>query len=183
VSAEKFLVSKRDRLLVLAVVLLAIVGTILIGAIALRAADASAVQLNVSRSAPREVEEQTQKGVLRDYVAAWKAYATALTNSSPAALGDLWTGFAREQILDAIEAQRRSGLSVRFTDTSHQLDAVFYSPEGSALELYDTAQLERQVLDGSSAIQTENVTARYLVVMTPSADHWQVRILQPAPSF
>jgi hypothetical protein len=61
------------------------------------------------------------------------------------------------------------------------LDGLFYSPEGSALELHDTAQLRQELLDGDTVVQSQNVTAHFLIVMTPTADHWQVRILQSVP--
>jgi hypothetical protein len=136
------------------------------------------VQLSVAQAGPREVEEQTQKAIVRDYNAAWRSLAAALEQNSPASLGDLWVGFAREKLVKAIAAQNRSGVRVRSLDRGHRLEAVYYSAEGSALELHDTAQIEQQLLDGNSVIHTEEVTAHYVVVMTPAADHWQVRILQ-----
>jgi hypothetical protein len=176
-------ITKRDRVLILAIVALAIIGSIVVGALALRAATASPVQLSVTHAGPRQVEEQTEKGVLRDYSAAWKAYTTALSQNSPAALAELWVGFARQDAMDAIAAQQRSGVSLRYVDRGHNLDAVFYSQEGSALELHDTAEMQRQVLDGGSVIASDNVTAHYIVVMTPTSDHWQVRVLQAVPNF
>ncbi len=139
------------------------------------------VRLNAANAGPREVEEQTQKAVLRDYAGAWRAMAQALEQSNPAALGDLWVGYARENLTDAIQEQKSTSISVRYVDQGHQLDALFYSPEGSALQLHDTAQLERQVLDGGNIIASENLTAHYIVVMTPASDRWQVRLLQAVP--
>ena len=143
-------VSRGERLLIAAVLILTILGSILVSVIALRAADIGPLQLTVERAGPRPVEEQTEKAVRRDYAAAWKARVAALENNDPSALGELWIGFARHDLLDAIGEQRRSGLSVRYVDQGHHADAIFYSPEGSALELHDTAQLERQILDGDS---------------------------------
>ena len=60
---------------------------------------------------------------------------------------------------------------------------MFYSPEGSALQLHDTVTLQRELLDGNKVVATERLTAHYLVVMTPAADHWQVRVLQSVPDF
>jgi hypothetical protein len=127
---------------------------------------------------PREIEEQTQKAVVRDYGAAWASLASALDQNRPGALGDMWAGFAREQALEAIAGQKRSGLRVRFRDDSHHLQGLFYSPEGSALQLRDSAHYERHVLDGVDVLTSETLHVQYLVVMTPAADHWQVRILQ-----
>jgi hypothetical protein len=145
------------------------------------AAPGPRVQLNVDRTGPRNVEEQTRKAVIRDYGAAWAALGKALDQNRPDQLGDLWVGFARQQFMAAIAQQKSSGLRVRYVDSGHQLDGVFYSPEGSTLELRDTAQLQQELLDGDTVVQSQNVTAHFLVVMTPSADHWQVRILQSVP--
>ena len=139
------------------------------------------VQLNVDNTSPRRVEEQTRKAVVRDYGAAWVALGKALDQNRPDQLGDLWTGFARQQFVAAIVQQKESGLRVRYVDNGHQLDGIFYSPEGRALELRDTAQLQQELLDGDTVVQSQKVTAHFLVVMTPTADHWQVRILQSVP--
>jgi hypothetical protein len=129
------------------------------------------------------VEDQTARAVIRDYGSAWQSMARALEQNNAAALGNDWIGFAREGVLSAIEWQRGSGVIVRYIDKGHKLEGIFYSPEGSALELHDTAQLERQVLDGGSVIHSEQVTAHYIAVMTPAADRWQVRVLQSVPGF
>jgi hypothetical protein len=60
---------------------------------------------------------------------------------------------------------------------------VFYAPEGDLIELQDNADFQRQVLDGRNTIQEEHVVARYIVLMTPSADRWVVRQLQAVPHF
>ncbi len=142
---------------------------------------AATVQLTVDRTGPREVEEQTQRAIVRDYGAAWNSMARALDSNDPGALGELWVGFARQKLLDAIAQQKAAGLRVRYIHRGHKLEGAFYSPEGSALELHDTAQLEMQTLDDGTVIDSQQVTAHYLVVMTPTADHWQVRILQAVP--
>lgn len=142
---------------------------------------AADIKLDIAHAGPRAVEEQTERGVLRDYAGAWRTLSAALEQNNAAALGDLWVGFARDKFTQAIAAQKQSGLKVRYLDRSHRLDAVFYSAEGSALELHDTAQIERQVMDGNEVVSSEEVTARYVVVMTPTSDHWQVRILQEQP--
>jgi hypothetical protein len=141
------------------------------------------VRLSVERAAPRQVEEQTEKAIVRDYSAAWAALGRALEQNRPDQLGDLWTGFARQNFITAIQQQKQSGLRIRYIDDTHNLNAVFYSPEGSALELRDTAQLRRQLLDGDTVVSSEDLTAHYLVVLTPTSDHWQVRILQSVPGF
>jgi hypothetical protein len=141
------------------------------------------VQLDAENAGPREIEEQTEKAIVRDYGAAWTALNQALERNQPEPLGDLWVGTAKQLFLDALQQQEQSGIRIRYLGQQHQLQAVFYSQEGSALELQDTAQVERQVLDGETVVNSESLTLHYLVVMTPTTDHWQVRIFQSVADF
>jgi hypothetical protein len=165
----------------LLVLILAASGLIVSGKVI--AGSEARVRLSVERVAPRQVEDQTEKAIIRDYSAAWASLGKALEQNRPDQLGDLWTGFARQNLITAIQQQKQSGLRIRYVDNAHNLNAVFYSPEGSALELRDTAQLRRQLLDGDNVVSSEDLTVHYLVVMTPTSDHWQVRILQSVPGF
>jgi hypothetical protein len=162
--------------IVLAFAVLAFIG------LRLNAADASAVSLNIGNVGPRDLssEEQTQKAIVRDYGKAWKNMADAVADNNPSALGDMWVGIAKDKLLSQINDQKSSGLSTRYIDRGHKLDALFYSSEGSALQLRDTAQVETQILDGGKVVGSDTATVHYIVVMTPTADHWQVRIMQPA---
>jgi len=155
----------------------------LVAGTTLAADNAAPVQLSIGNAGPREVEETTQKAIARDYGRAWQSMATALANSDPAALGDDWTGIARDKLRAQVESQQRSGVRTRIVDRGHRLQAMFYSAEGSALQLRDTAQIETQILDGDDIVGSDTATVNYVVVMTPSADRWQVRILQAVPSF
>jgi hypothetical protein len=125
----------------------------------LQAASPSRIELKVDRVAPREVEEQTAKAIVRDYGNAWTALGKALEQNRIDQLGDLWVGFARQQLGEAIDRQKQSGLRIRYVDHGHKLEGFFYSPEGSALELRDTAQLERRVLDGDKIIASDSLVA------------------------
>ena len=141
----------------------------------------ASVRLDSASAGPRQVEEQTERTVMRDYGAAWLALCEALGQNRAERLQPLWTGSARQRFAEAIDQQKRTGVQVRYVDRGHQLSAVFYSPEGSALELRDTAQLERQLFDSGKLVDTESVTGHYLVIMTPSADGWQIRSLESLP--
>ena len=80
-----------------------------------------------------------------------------------------------------IEGQRASNLKVRIVDHGHKLDAIFYSPEGSALQVRDTAQLEIEYLNGNSVVHREQVTQKYLALLTVGEDRWKVRVLEEEP--
>ncbi len=141
------------------------------------------VQLNVDGVAPRQVEESTEQAIARDYAKAWQAIASAREQKDAALLGAAFVGVAKDELEQAIRDQQKSNLRVRYVDHGHKLQAIFYSQEGSALQLRDTASIETQVLDGGKVVRSDNATVNYVVVMTPAADHWQVRMLQGVAEF
>jgi hypothetical protein len=148
------------------------------------AADSSPqVTLNTSKAGPRQVESLTERSVLRDYRFAWENLAEAMESNSTAPLNSLFTGTASAWLNDVVGGQRRSGLTSRYLNQSHRLEAVFYAPEGDVIELHDTADYDLQILDGSKTIHNEHVSVRYVVLMTPGADRWVIRQLQSVPQF
>lgn len=139
------------------------------------------VQLNFAKAAPRQLEDSTQASITRGYANAWKVMTEALADNRTDKLDQIFVGTARDVIADQVAAQQKSGMSVRFIDHGHKLDAVFYSPEGSAMQLRDTAQMEKQTLDGGKVIHSEQITQQYYVLMTVAEDRWKVRVLQAIP--
>lgn len=139
------------------------------------------VTLDASRIAPREIEDLTEHNVVRDYGLAWCSLADAREQNRPELIDAYFTGFAHDNLKQAIEDQKETGVRTRYIDSAHKLEAFFYAPGGDAMELRDTAQLQRQVLDGDKVVHEENVTVQYLVIMTPGADRWYVRGLQAVP--
>jgi hypothetical protein len=140
--------------------------------------DGPKIQLNIANSQPREVEETTQKSITREYSTAWKTLVDALANNRPDRIGESFVGPAEDELRKQIDEQKNNQLSTRTVDRGHKLDVVFYSPEGSTLQLRDTAQLERQYLSGGRVIHSENITQNYLVLMAVTGDRWKVRVLQ-----
>jgi hypothetical protein len=144
------------------------------------AADLPQVNLNVSSAGPRDVEDTTEKAVARDYARAWSSMITALSDNRPDVLDADFVGVALDTLKERVNQQRQSGLHTRYVDRGHKLDAVFYSYEGSAIQLRDTAQVEVQYLDGDKLLHSEQRTENYTVVMTPGENRWKVRVLQAA---
>jgi hypothetical protein len=150
----------------------------------LTAADASPqVTLNVSKAAPRTVEPLTQRALLRDYKFAWTNLAQALESNSMESLNGLFAGNANTWLKGKVSTQRQSGLSSRYSNQTHKVDAVFYAPEGDVIELHDTAEYDYQVLDGSKSVHSEHAVVHYVVLMTPGADRWVVRQIQAVQHF
>ncbi len=139
------------------------------------------ITLDARHAGPRELEEQTQNSIVRDYGRAWGALQSALDNDDAAILEQYFVGIAKDKFAQAVAAQQKSGVRVRYQVRSHALQVVFYSPEGSAIEARDTAQLEMQVLDGGTVVHSERLTQPYLVLFTPAEDRWKVRLLEPLP--
>jgi hypothetical protein len=98
-------------------------------------------------------------------------------------IDESFVGYAHDKLLSQIKEQQKNGLSARYIDHGHDVEAAFYSPEGSAVLLRDTAQLEIQLLDGSKVVSSRNMTRKYIVVVTVVEDSWKVRVLDDVPEF
>lgn len=147
------------------------------------AATQPAVSLNVQNAGPRQVEDTTERAVARDYGAAWQAMAAALKQNRTDVLDASFIGNANEKLVATIEDQRKNGLHQEIVDRGHTVEAVFYSPEGSAMELHDTVQVQLQLMDGGKVIHSEDATVRYVVLLTAAENSWKVRVLEAVPSF
>ena len=141
------------------------------------------VVLNSGKAGPRSVEAQTESVILRDYKFAWASLEQALESDSTAPVNGLFVGTANAWLTSAVTNQRNSGLSSRYLNQNHKVEAVFYAPEGDMIELHDTANYDLQILDGGKSIHDEHVVVHYVVLMTAGADRWVVRQLQAVPQF
>ncbi len=139
--------------------------------------------LNVRDAGPRAVEPTLQQSIQRDYAHAMESMSSALQAGDAAALDQYWAGVARDKLQRLIRDQARTRIQLRYLDKSHHLDAIFYPKDGATLLLHDTTSGELQVLDSGKLVHTENLTQKYVVLMTPGADRWYVRIFQPVPNF
>ena len=137
-----------------------------------------AVQLNVKNAQPREVEDVTQTAIVRDYTLAWQAISTSLANNTLQPLNENFAGFALDKFTQRVKEQKQNGLKTRIIDHGHKVDAIFYSPDGAAIELKDTASIETQILDGGTVIHSDQAQIHYYAVMTGAEDRWKVRVLE-----
>jgi hypothetical protein len=146
------------------------------------AANVPAVTFDAQTAAPRQIEDATEKAVARDYAAAWQALTGALEQNRTDLLSPNFIGTANDKLAETIQQQKQAGLHRRYIDRGHKVQATFYSSEGSAMELHDTAQLQVQLLDGSKVVSSQDVTAHYVVLMTAAENSWKVRVLQQVPA-
>lgn len=147
------------------------------------AAPSVQVLFHAENAQPRHLEDTTEQGVLRDYKTAWQNLATAMEQNRPDLLDASFVGFAHDKLGDAIAEQKKNGLRRRYIDHGHKLQAVFYSYDGSAMQLKDTANIEIQLLDGSKVVSSQPGTIFYVVLMTPAENSWKIRDLEAVPSF
>jgi hypothetical protein len=137
------------------------------------------VELSVKNAEPREVEDVTQKAILRDYTLAWQAISTSLANNTTQPLNENLAGFALDKFTQRVKDQKEQGLHTRIINHGHKVDAIFY--DGAAIELKDTASIETQVLDGGTVIHSDQAQIHYYAVMTGAEDRWKLRVLQSTP--
>ena len=137
------------------------------------------VELSVKNAEPREVEDVTQKAILRDYTLAWQAISTSLAGNTTQLLNENLSGFALDKFTQRVKDQKEQGLHTRIIDHGHKVEAIFY--DGAAIELKDTASIETQVLDGGTVIHSDQAQIHYYAVMTGAEDRWKLRVLQSTP--
>jgi hypothetical protein len=126
----------------------------------------------------RTLEKQTESAVVKDYLQSWSSLRTAMDHNDSSVLDAYFVGTARDRLVDTIQDQAKYGIHTRYTERSHDLQIVFYSPEGLSIQLMDTVSYDEEVLQKDKVLATKPVTRRYLVVLTPSEVRWRVRILQ-----
>jgi hypothetical protein len=131
---------------------------------------------------PRVLQEQTKAAVIRDYVQSWQSFSSAMEQNRADLLNADFIGTSKEKLTDTIEQQAASGIRTRYRDLSHDLQIVFYSPEGLSVELTDKVEYEVQLIDHDKVTATQRVSGRYIVVMTPAEVRWRVRVFQAVPN-
>ena len=156
---------------------------ILLSAMSSAAAAAQQVVLSVSKAGPRAVEPLTERSLLRDYKFAWSSLALALESNSEEPLNSLFVGNASDWLHEAVKNQEKNGLTSRYLNQSHKVEAVFYAPEGDVIELHDLAEYDYEIVDAGKVIHNEHAMVHYVVLMTPGADRWVVRQLQSVQQF
>lgn len=143
-------------------------------------ADHPAVRVEPSSAqGPRELQEQTAKAAIQDYIDSWQSMSKALDQSRPDLLDGDFIGAAREKLAATIKEQSAAGVHVMYHDRSHDVQVLFYSPDGLSIELTDTVVYDLQPFDHDKALGNEQISARYIVVLTPAEVRWRVRIFQP----
>jgi hypothetical protein len=127
---------------------------------------------------PRPLADQTAQAAVRDYLQAWQSLNAAMDQNRADLLNADFVGDAKDKLAGAIRGQAQAGMRTDYQDRAHDVQIVFYSPEGLSIELTDEVDYDVQVLDQGKPQGTQHVHARYLVVLTPSELRWRVRVMQ-----
>jgi len=131
----------------------------------------------------RAIEPLTRTAVVRDYLESWKSFRAAMAQNRPSLLDQDFAGTAKEKLTATIQEQAKLGIHTRYQDRSHDLQFVFYSPEGLSIQLIDNVVYEERVLDhDKKTLAKKQMRARYIVVLTPAQTRWKVRIFQAGPN-
>lgn len=126
----------------------------------------------------RVVEKQTASSVIKGYLEGWTALQQALDLNQVSKLDPAFVGVARDKLTETIDSQSKLGIHTRYQALSHDLQIVFYSPEGLSIQLADNVEYKQEVLKKDTLLATAVVRRRYIVVLTPSETRWQIRIMQ-----
>ena len=129
---------------------------------------------------PRPLPEQTQTAAIRDYLQSWQSLRAALEQNRSDLLDPAFVGTARDKLAEAIQQQAALGIRTRYQDSAHDIQIVFYSPEGLSIELTDRVEYDVQVLDHDRVNTIQHISARYVIVLTPAEVRWRVRVFQAA---
>jgi hypothetical protein len=127
---------------------------------------------------PRPLPQQTATTAIRDYLQSWQSFRAALDQNRADLLDPAFVGTARDKLTQTIQQQASLGVHARYEDRSHDLQIVFYSPEGLSIELTDKVEYDVQVLDHERVKTTQHLSARYVIVLTLSEVRWRVRVFQ-----
>lgn len=155
---------------------------IVIAASSLSSVAQSTVRVDATNlQAPRPLNEQTRTAVVRDYLEAWQNMGVALAQNQQALIDEDFVGIAKDGLTSRIQDQAALGISTKLHDRSHNIQLLFYSPDGLSVELADTTDYDIEVLSNGKRLATDPEHARYIVVLTPSEVRWRVRIFQRTP--
>jgi len=127
---------------------------------------------------PRVLEEQTSAAAIRDYLQSWQSLSAALDQNRADLLDADFVGTAKDKLTDTIREQTSYGIRTRYVDIAHDLQIVFYSPEGLSIELIDKVKYDMELLHKNRLTTKQQMTARYIVVLTPTEVRWRVRVFQ-----
>ena len=139
------------------------------------------IAIRTEGAGPRQFEPATRQSLARAYARAWADLRNALNDNNASVLQSSFTGFAHDQLAQAIADQSKLGLHTRYIDESHNARVTFYSPEGLSIQMEDDVQLRIEIYEGTQLLASNQARLHYLAVLTPTETTWKLRVLQATP--
>lgn len=130
---------------------------------------------------PRPLQPQTASAAVRDYLESWQAMQKAFDQNNVDLLQEDFTGTAAQKLSDAIKEQLSAGVQTQYQVRSHDIKIVFYSPDGLSIQIVDNVEFNQQISANNKVQASQQVHARYVVVLTPAEVRWRVRVFQAEP--
>jgi len=96
-------------------------------------------------------------------------------------LNTAFVGTAKDKLAATIRQQAALGIHTNYRDRLHDIQIVFYSPEGLSIELLDKVEYDVSLAIGDKDKTAQHVSARYVIVLTPAEVRWRVRVFQTDP--
>jgi hypothetical protein len=127
---------------------------------------------------PRSLPEETGKAAIRDYLQSWQSLNAAFEQNRASLLDPAFVGIAKDKLTETIQQQAALGIRTHYTDHAHDIQIVFFSPEGLSIELLDTVNYDVEFIDNNGVKTTQHVSARFLIIVTPAELRWRVRVFQ-----
>jgi hypothetical protein len=129
----------------------------------------------------RALQPATASAAIRNYLQAWEGFRSAFDQNQAGALDRDFIGTAKDKLSRTIQQQQSLGIRTIYQDRSHDIQIVFYSPEGLSLELMDDVAYDMQVIDHDKQGEPKHMKVRYIAVLTPTETKWRVRVFQAVP--
>jgi len=101
-----------------------------------------------------------------------------MEQNRPDVLDSTFVGTAKDKLTETIQQQAKLGIHTSYQDRAHDIQIVFYSPEGLSIELTDKVEYDVQIADRGWVKTIQHVSARYVIVLTPAEVRWRVRVFQ-----
>jgi hypothetical protein len=156
--------------------------SVLGGAVGAFARDQPSVRVEAPNlQGPRQLEEQTARAAIKDYLDSWTVLGNAFSRNRTDLLDRAFIGTAEDKLAGTIRQQQSDGVHTVYRDKSHDVKILFYSPDGLSIELADAVQYDVELYDHDKVIGSQRVHARYIVVLSPTEVRWRVRIFQAQP--
>lgn len=130
---------------------------------------------------PRQLQDETATAVVRDYLESWQSLSAAMRQNRVDLLDRDFVGTAKDKLTDTMHQQAALGIHTLYRDRIHNIQIVFYSPDGLSVQLVDNVEYDERVVDHQKVLATQHTRSRYTVVMTPAETRWRVRIFQAEP--